>query len=102
MSEGTVYLIHFARPVGDLDNPRGQARHYLGWAQDVEARLDAHAAGNGARLMQVIVEAGIDWQLARTWPGSQEVERRLKRQHNAPRLCPLCNPEGWRRHGIDP
>jgi hypothetical protein len=48
MSEGMVYLIHFARPIDDLDNPRGQTRHYLGWALDVEARWDAHAAGNGA------------------------------------------------------
>jgi hypothetical protein len=52
--------------------------------------------------MQVVAEAGIAWQLARTWPGSQEVERRLKRQHNAPRLCPFCNPEGWQRRGIVP
>jgi hypothetical protein len=100
-TRGTVYLIHFSRPIGNLDNPRGQARHYLGWALDLEVRMDAHAAGNGARLMEVITEAGINWRLARTWSGDRDDERRLKGQHNAPRLCPICNPDGWWRRGSD-
>ncbi len=56
---GTVYLIHF-------DKPYRHARHYLGYTDDLDARLAAHANSNGARLMEVIVEAGITWQLART------------------------------------
>jgi len=38
----TVYLLHFEEPIGDLDNPRGQARHYLGYTDDLEQRLQAH------------------------------------------------------------
>jgi hypothetical protein len=90
---GTVYLIHFARPIGDLSNPRGQARHCLGWAFDLERRLEAHRAGNGARLMEVVTERGIPWQVARTWPGDRELEKQLKRQKNSPRLCPICRQE---------
>jgi predicted GIY-YIG superfamily endonuclease len=93
LSQGIVYLIHFEQPVGDPKNPRGQARHYLGWALDLDVRLAAHASGNGSRLMQVVGELGIRWRVVRTWEGSRELERQLKRQHNSPRLCPICNPK---------
>jgi hypothetical protein len=55
---GTVYLIHFERPLGDLNNPRGQARHYLGFTEDLEARLAAHRSGNGSAIMAAVVQAG--------------------------------------------
>ncbi len=87
---GTVYLIHFDRPIGDLSNPRGQARHYLGYTENLEARLEAHRSGNGSRLMEVIAEARISWTVARTWEGGRSLERKLKNQHNGPRLCPIC------------
>ena len=86
----TVYLIHFEQPIGDLSNPRGQAQHYLGFTEDLEARLEAHRTGNGSRLMEVVTEAGIDWTLARTWEEGRDLERQLKNQHNSPRLCPIC------------
>jgi hypothetical protein len=35
-------------------------------------------------------QAGIGVDLVRTWPGDRSLERRLKRRHNSPRLCPLC------------
>jgi len=85
-----VYLIHFAKPLGDLANPRGQAQHYLGYTEDLEQRLEAHSFGNGSAIMAAVSEAGIPWRLVRTWEGGRDVERRLKRQHNAPRLCPIC------------
>lgn len=80
---GTVYLIHF-------DQPYQHARHYLGWTEDITARLTAHAAGRGSRLMAVIKAAEIQWQLARTWPGTRARERQIKRQGGASRVCPLC------------
>ena len=82
-ARGTVYLIHF-------DSPYRHARHYLGWTADLDARLEAHRTGRGARLMEVITLAGITWQLARTWPGGRARERAIKNRHEAPRLCPLC------------
>lgn len=90
---GTVYLIHFERPIGDLDNPRGQARHYLGFTEDLEARLEAHRTGNGSAIMAAVARAGVGWELVRTWEGDRKVERRLKNQHNSPRLCPVCRGE---------
>jgi predicted GIY-YIG superfamily endonuclease len=95
---GTVYLIHFDRPIGDPGNPRGQAQHYLGWTSDLEARLEAHRSGNGSRLMEVIAERGIGWRLARTWHGDRGLERKLKDRHNSPKLCPICQQER-REHG---
>lgn len=89
---GTVYLIHF-------DRPYKHARHYLGWASDLDARLADHAAGHGARLLAVVRTAGIGWRLARTWTGSRQRERQLKRQGGASRCCPLCGvqPRAWPR-----
>ncbi len=81
--DGIVYLLHFNRPLH-------HARHYMGWTKNLEERLKAHDNGNGARLMEVITEQGITWQLARTWKGGRDLERRLKRRHEGPRLCPIC------------
>jgi len=85
-----IYLIHFEQPIGDLDNPRGQAQHYLGFTEDLEARLEAHRTGNGSAIMAAVARAGVGWTLARTWDGGRGLERVLKAQHNGPRLCPIC------------
>ena len=89
---GTVYLLHFDRlyvpyPGAPL---RDCAGHYVGWAKNVKRRLAEHAAGHGARLLAVVREAGIGWQLARMWPGGRERERQIKRQGGHARKCPLC------------
>ncbi|GAB4577486.1 MAG: hypothetical protein Fur0022_02170 [Anaerolineales bacterium] len=78
-----VYLLHFSERFH-------HAGHYLGFAEDLEARLERHRAGRGARLVEVITEAGLDFQLVRTWNGDRVLERQLKRQKNGPRLCPIC------------
>ncbi|HEX8135364.1 MAG TPA: hypothetical protein VF880_18280 [Actinomycetes bacterium] len=87
---GIIYLVHFDRPIGDLGNPRGFASHYTGWTLDLPARLADHAQGRGARLMQVVGEQGIAWQLARIWTGTRTRERSLKRSGGAARRCPVC------------
>ena len=87
--DGSVYLLHF-------DHPYKHARHYLGYAVDLEARLAQHRNGNGARLLQVVAQAGIGWTLVRTWPGGRVVERQLKRQKNSPRFCPVCQENSGR------
>ena len=81
--QGTVYLLCFS------DFYR-HAHHYLGFTTDLDARLAAHAAGRGARLLEVITEAGIGFTLARTWQGTRSLERQLKNRHNSGRLCPIC------------
>lgn len=80
---GTIYLIHF-------DSPLAHARHYLGYTKNLAQRLEAHRAGTGARLMQVVTERGIGWQLARTWQGGRTDERKLKNRKKASQLCPIC------------
>jgi predicted GIY-YIG superfamily endonuclease len=83
---GTVYLLHFDQPVSD------HARHYLGWASDLTARLEAHREGRGARLMEVVRERGITWHVSRTWEGTRGRERAIKDRAESPRLCPDCTP----------
>jgi hypothetical protein len=87
-----VYLIHFDRLyVPYAGAPlRDCAGHYCGWTTDLKTRLARHAVGHGARLLTVVHQVGISWQLARVWPGQRERERQLKRQGGASRRCPLC------------
>ena len=84
MTAGTVYLLHF-------NEPYKHAQHYVGWtSRNIGRRLAEHEAGRGARLLAVVREAGIGWQLARCWPGGRARERQLKRQGGHARKCPLC------------
>jgi hypothetical protein len=84
-----VYLVHLDRKLGS-DHPLGGAGHYLGTTTNLANRLATHAAGKGARMLAAAVERGIGFDVVRTWPGGRDVERRLKRQRNAPRMCPRC------------
>ena len=90
MSEGevgTIYLLHF-------DRPYRHAQHYLGWTSNLEQRLAAHRNGKaGARLMEVIAEKGIGFQVARTWTGTRSDERRKKVSGHSVRSCPICRAE---------
>jgi hypothetical protein len=90
----TIYLIHF-------DPPYKHARHYIGFtANDVLARLDEHRAKRGARITQVAVGAGCQLLLVRAWVNVERCyERILKNRHNAPQMCPVCNPRRWRTRG---
>jgi len=84
---GTVYLLHF-------DRPFRHARHYIGWALQLEARLKHHGTGNGARLLAAVAAEGIGWVLARTWTDvDRNFERKLKNRHGAVRICPICAAE---------
>ena len=80
----TVYLIHFNKAYR-------HARHYIGFTTNLDKRITDHLCGMGARLMEVITDAGIEWRVARTWEGDRKLERRLKEWHNAALLCPLCS-----------
>jgi predicted GIY-YIG superfamily endonuclease len=83
MTTKTVYLLHFTQPYG-------HAAHYTGSTSRLPARLAEHQQGRGARLLEVVREAGIPWVLARTWEGGRTRERQLKKQGGASRRCPLC------------
>jgi predicted GIY-YIG superfamily endonuclease len=86
--DGWVYLIHF-------DDPYKHAKHYTGWTTDLCQRLVAHAQGKaGARLMEVVAEAGITWALARVERGTRRKER-ARKGRTASVWCPMC-----RKHTI--
>lgn len=82
----TVYLLHF-------DRPYKHAAHYTGSATHIKRRLAHHAAGTGARLLQVVAEYGIAWSVARMWRNrGKRFERRLKKRDYGPiaGVCPIC------------
>lgn len=88
---GHVYLLHL-----DPGVPRNggvRSRHYIGWALNVDTRLEEHLRGTGSPLVRAAVANGSTVTLARTWPDvDRNFERRLKNQKMAPRLCPVCTP----------
>ena len=82
-----VYLIHFSRPFR-------HARHYLGYAENLEGRLTHHKNGDGAKLMRHVTEAGIEWSVVRKWEGATKTdERRIKNSRHMPRYCPVCREQ---------
>lgn len=101
-SLGFCYLLHLSRPLGNLANPRAQASHYVGFADDpagdgagLERRIAEHLAGRGAKLTQAAIAAGIEITLVACWRAPLAFEKQLKRRKEAPRLCPIC----CRKHG---
>lgn len=78
-----VYLIHF-------DEPYKHAQHYIGFTEHFDERMDCHKSGTGSRLLEVVNKAGIGWKVVRTWEGDRKLERKLKNQKKASRLCPVC------------
>lgn len=88
--EGLVYEIHFDQPIGDPENPKGAAQHYIGHTEDLDRRLAEHRSGHTAAIMRAVNEAGIGWHLVRTWPGTRDTERQIKLLRSGRRLCPEC------------
>src|SRR5436305_13660221 len=80
----TIYLIHF-------DEKLAHAQHYLGWTTNLDKRLEAHRSGNGGALMAAVTQAGIGWRVVRTWNGTRDDERRLKRWKKIREACPDCS-----------
>ncbi len=84
---GTVYLLHFSQKYH-------HAGHYLGFAENLENRIEEHRDGRGARLTQVIKNADIEFECVRTWDKkTRSFERQLKNRHDARSLCPTCRAE---------
>jgi predicted GIY-YIG superfamily endonuclease len=79
-----IYLIHFSPAYK-------HAKHYLGYAEDIEPRIHAHLHGRGARLTQVARDAGCILLLVRIWENADRTtERKFKNRSHVPRLCPIC------------
>lgn len=90
----TVYLIHFASKLS------GHANHYLGYTADLDARIELHRSGGGAKILRAANEAGIEWHVVRTWKGGRTLERRLKKFKKSRQLCPVCREEAKRANKL--
>jgi hypothetical protein len=81
---GTVYVLHF-------DPAYKHARHYIGWTEgEVCERIAVHLRGHGSPLVRAAVAAGVQVQLAATYPGTRYLERRLKGWHKTGQFCAIC------------
>jgi len=89
MYDFQVYLIH-------LDTPIAHAKHYLGFTSDLDARMQRHRSGNGAKLLKEANRRGIKYNVVRTWKAgswvaaAKRLETKLKLRKNSPKLCPIC------------
>ena len=86
---GEVYLFHFDRPLGNLANPRAMASHYIGFTEDLEARLVKQLAGRGAKIVAAALARGIGYDLYH-WPACLAVEKLIKRTKKTALYCPTC------------
>lgn len=87
---GSVYLIHFAQPIGDLANPKGHAQHYIGYTEDLARRAAEERGPAAPAILRAVNEAGIGWRVVRTWEGTRDTERQIKLLRAGTRLCPEC------------
>lgn len=88
-ADGVVYLLHFHERLG---TEKHSIQHYLGFTPDLDARIEKHRAGQGARVTEVLKERGIGFDVAAVWPGNRQIENALK-LHSATRICPQCTPD---------
>lgn len=87
----TCYLIHLESKIGNPDNPRAQAQHYIGYTHSLADRIQRHLSGTGAALLRAARIRGIRWAVVRTWPGGgRDMEKKLKARKKAASLCPFC------------
>ncbi len=90
---GWVYIVHLCPAYPDPAPPNGhQAKHYSGWASDLENRLATHARGGpgAARLLQVQLEHNGTWQLVSVEWGTRDRETQIK-YSGASRRCFRCD-----------
>lgn len=94
-----VYLLHLNSPLSS----KHTTQHYIGFANDVDARIKHHHNGtSGVRMMRVAYERGIGFVVARVWEdGTKQFERELKdRYKNATRLCPICQKQKLQKKNL--
>lgn len=85
------YLLHF-------DPPYKHARHYVGYTEHLDVRVEQHRNGTGANLTAVASAAGCEIKIARVWDNAtRALERKIKTSKHHSRLCPICNPHATRR-----
>jgi hypothetical protein len=92
MTDRVAYLLHFVDPATGLPARYQHAGHYLGDTDSGREadRLQEHRDGIGSVLTAAARRAGLDFVIARTWPGGALKARQLKSRSGAS-YCPECN-----------
>lgn len=88
-----LYLLHFAPPYK-------HARHYLGYAVDIDRRVREHLAcgGRSSPLVRAAIGVGSTVTVARIFAGAdRRRERSIKRAGGLGRSCPICRAGGYAR-----
>src|SRR3990167_1509937 len=84
-----IYLIHFHEPLH-------HAQHYIGITNNLDRREIEHRNGRGSRLLRIVSQLGIVWDIVRVWnvddrAEASRMERTFKKKLKSARLlCPLC------------
>lgn len=86
---GAVYLFHFNAPLGNRANPRAQASHYIGFAEDLDARLAKQLAGRGAKIVAAALKQGLVFEIYH-WPACLATEKLIKKTKKTALYCPAC------------
>lgn len=86
-----VYLFHLLSPLA-----HSTAQHYLGSAAHLPARVAQHLRGRGSKFTRAAIAQRIPFVVVRLWPTAtlseaRQLERDLKRRHQASQYCPVCD-----------
>ena len=81
-----VYILSFSNTIGNKDNPRGQANFYVGYAENVQARLEEHRAQRGASITAAAVQQGMTLTVVAVFEGDRSLERRIKNLKATPKI----------------
>lgn len=94
--EGTVYMLCFARSLGDPTRSRMSAKHYVGYFDNPE-RIEQHRNGtSGVKIVYAFFQRGIPFIVSRKMPGVKEDERKIKKNGQHAQHCPNCTAKPWR------
>ena len=90
-----VYLIHFQKKYK-------RVQHYIGYTNNLKRRMHDHELGTlGAKLLVAVRNAGINFEVVRTWPDAdRSFERKLKNRKQASCFCPVCRAEKERKRAL--
>lgn len=93
---GTIYIVKFDEPIGDLKRRGCHAQWYCGWckAGTLDQRLKQHKGGYGSRLLRALLytydhvlgreverEKPIGFEVILIQPGTRTDEWRIKDRH---------------------
>ncbi|SRR6266566_9822640 len=91
-----VYILHSEEKLA------GRAGHYTGYTDNLPVRIACHEHGNSSKLVAAWSRNNIRFVVAAVWiEGDRELERKIKRAHNGPRFCPICQHKVHPGYAVD-